>query len=596
MPQPPNKRRKMRPNNVIAVERAKQESLLQEARKKKGKVKETSSEIGTNKNPKVSPKSIHSERNSKLMPTALQSYSSASDSDETDNESRECQAKEVKQKKLSCQKRSRSTADDSGSLSDSGYADNAERTTKRTTELQLGRKKKQIQRRPDVASASDSDETDNTHTIKAEITSDCVPKIDTASQNVAHVEPKTSRYIQDSSDEDSSNDPKAESNPIKNLDSVPSDIADNTDTTADDSRFRESITKRNHLVGNRLSFRRKGEYDASKPAAVNLSKRLNDSFLPSVQQDVFISESDSEPDSGEDYDTKEFPTWQRTLTWNRNPEEDPWPKQRKFGYSDKLKLEKRIKKICRRENLTFQEAREIFSGKRKEHLRFFQKIAAVFPNIPLYLLAKRLKETYHIKRNSAPWTKAEIEKLEGLIEIHGNNAELLSTMMDRSPKNINDFIFNHKRSRKASKKWTREEDELLARSMSQEKKNSSGRVSFLKVEPLFKGERSQKQIYARYYNIRHRIQPDGTLAPSRPATSTEELEYLRNLLKQVNDHDLVEESQLDFAKDRGFVKPSFYLNSRTNVKGFEKMPIKDILKELIKRHELIAKSHRGEDC
>lgn len=178
--------------------------------------------------------------------------------------------------------------------------------------------------------------------------------------------------------------------------------------------------------------------------------------------------------------------------------------------------------------MTFHEAQEIFSsGKRKQHLRFFQKIAAAFPNVPLYLLVKRLKETYHIKRNSSPWTKEEIKTLEELLKIHGNNAELLSTMMDRSPKNINDFIFNHKSAKKASKRWTKEEDELLAKVMAKEEKNAAGRVSFLSAEPFFQGERSQKQIYARYYNIRHRIQPDGTLVDNRPATPIEELDYLK---------------------------------------------------------------------
>ncbi|KAG1122810.1 hypothetical protein G6F42_011134 [Rhizopus arrhizus] len=244
--------------------------------------------------------------------------------------------------------------------------------------------------------------------------------------------------------------------------------------------------------------------------------------------------------------------------------------------------------------MTFQEAQEIFSsGKRREHLKFFQKIAAVFPNIPLYLLVKRLKETYHVKRNSAPWTKEEIDQLEDLIKIHGNNAELLSTLMNRSPKNINDFIFNHKSAKKAAARWTKEEDELLAKVMAKEKKNAAGRVSFLAAEPFFP-ERSQKQIYARYYNIRHRIQPDGTLVENRAATPVEELEYLKSLLKQVNDHDLIEESQLDYAKERGFIKPTFYLNSRANIKGFEKMNIRDILTELIRRQEKIVESRRQE--
>lgn len=123
----------------------------------------------------------------------------------------------------------------------------------------------------------------------------------------------------------------------------------NSVITTNDRRFRESVIKRSHLIANRLSFRRRGEYDDTKTPAMNLAKRLNDSFLPNVDQESFISDSDSDSDSdsGEDYDTKDYPSWQRTLSWNKKPDEDPWPKQRRFGYSDMLKLEKRIKKICK---------------------------------------------------------------------------------------------------------------------------------------------------------------------------------------------------------------------------------------------------------
>lgn len=49
-------------------------------------------------------------------------------------------------------------------------------------------------------------------------------------------------------------------------------------------------------------------------------------------------------------------------------------------------------------------------------------------------------------------------------------------------------------------------------------------------------------------------------------------------MAQVDQHNLVEESQLDFAKDRGYVYAQFYLYSRANIQGFEKMKIKGILK------------------
>ncbi|GAN04437.1 hypothetical protein MAM1_0063d03897 [Mucor ambiguus] len=563
-----NKRRKMRPNNIIALERAKTESLMKESKQKKKEKQNVP------QNP---------------------AYSSASDSDETDNESSNKRPQTSKRKASMCKRSSAAKAPQAILASSSGETGEEQQPAKRAK--QNFRQDKTIDR---DSSASDSDETGDERMVKPEpvstenkalfITSEAPTKLKPPLELEADAAAafKTNGFTEDSSDEDEENENGQENNEADA--NKTRDPRATQDTEGSNGKFRESVIKRSHLVGNRLAFRRRAEYDNTKPAAVNLSKRLNDSFLPNVQEDIFVSDSDSEPDSGVDYNTFEFPTWQRTLTWNRKPEDDPWPKQRKFGYSDKLKLEKRIKKICKRENMTFHEAQEIFSsGRRKEHIKFFQKIAAVFPNIPLYLLVKRLKETYHIKRNSAPWSKEEIKQLEGLLKIHGNNAELLSTMMNRSPKNINDFIFNHKSTKMASAKWTPEEDELLAKVMAKQKKNAAGRVSFLAAEPFFP-DRSQKQIYARYYNIRHRIQPDGTLVAARPATAVEELEYLKRLLEQVNDYGLIEESQLDYAKERGFVKPSFYLNSRANIKGFEKMPIKDILTELIRRQERIVES------
>lgn len=80
-----------------------------------------------------------------------------------------------------------------------------------------------------------------------------------------------------------------------------------------------------------------------------------------------------------------------------------------------------------------------------------------------------------------------------------------------------------------------------------------GKISFDTIVPLFKGTRTQRQIHTRYRSLSNRIQPDGTLAEKRKATLYEELRYLKDLLAQVRQHRLVEESQVDFVKNRGFV-------------------------------------------
>ncbi|KAI8369966.1 hypothetical protein BD560DRAFT_397207 [Blakeslea trispora] len=341
------------------------------------------------------------------------------------------------------------------------------------------------------------------------------------------------------------------------------------------------------LDANRISFRRRVDIDPAKPLSVNYKNKLLDTFVPNVKEDDFISDSDSEEDSSDDYDAKEYPPWQRTLGWNPQPDLSPWPKQRKLGYSDKLKLEKRIKKVCKRENMTFSEAREIFSSSnRKPHIRFFQKIAKVFPNISLHMLAKVCKETYHEKRNNAPWTPEEMDKLQELLKIHGPNTAVLCQHLDRSPKNITDCIFRLRNvSKNKDKRWSKEEDEKLAKIIAESIRKTGERPTFPSVVPAFNGERTQKQIYQRYHHIQHRIMPDGTLLPDRKPTAKEELDYLEKLMEQVREHDLVEESQLDLSKQKGFVKRSFYLKSRAQIPGFETMEVKDVLNELIQRQK-----------
>ncbi|GAA5803888.1 hypothetical protein HPULCUR_009373 [Helicostylum pulchrum] len=346
-----------------------------------------------------------------------------------------------------------------------------------------------------------------------------------------------------------------------------------------------------HLKANRISFRKKRDYDENMTAAENIKGRLNDLFVPSVKDDEFISDSESDTDSGEDYETREYPSWQRTLSLKHNKEKDPWPTQRKFGYSDKLKLEKRIKKICKREGLSFGEAREIFSSsKRRPHIRFFQKIAKVFPNMSLHALAKQCKMMYHVKRVSAPWTPGEIAKLKELIEEHGTSPTTLSEYMERSPKNISDFMYNHMST--DSKRWEPEEDQIIAKAAAKLGPGQSFSATALVSE--FYGTRTPKQIHRRYYTLRHLIKEDGTIEPKRKATLSEELDYLKGLLKQAEDLGLEEESQLDYSKNKGFVASSFYLKSRCTINGFEKMHIKEILEKLIKRQERIIESRRHE--
>lgn len=83
-----------------------------------------------------------------------------------------------------------------------------------------------------------------------------------------------------------------------------------------------------------------------------------------------------------------------------------------------------------------------------------------------------------------------------------------------------------KKIKKGNKRWSKEEEQILVKEACKFKADQK-RLDYSVIERIFAGTRTAKQIHARYYKIRHLIQPDGTLMESRKATLYEELKYLK---------------------------------------------------------------------
>jgi hypothetical protein len=129
-------------------------------------------------------------------------------------------------------------------------------------------------------------------------------------------------------------------------DSDKSDLSSDDDSEPNVDQFALGNQKKRKLKSNRICSRRTLEYNKDASAADNYKSKASAAFVPTVHQDFFISDSDSDTDSNDDYGSDSFPEWQRSFK-NRPANASHWPKARRFGYSDNLKLEKRIKKICR---------------------------------------------------------------------------------------------------------------------------------------------------------------------------------------------------------------------------------------------------------
>lgn len=226
----------------------------------------------------------------------IKQYQSASDSDDTDHE--QSKQRPSVSKAVEKQYQSASDSDDSDQ--------------EQPTQRQFVSKTDQKQH----PSASDSDETDQEQQPLSTIE---------RKRKRSNANYRTREIIEDSDESDFSSDDDSEPNV---------------------DQFALGNQKKRKLKSNRICNRRTLEYNKDASAADNYKNKASSAFVPTVHQDFFISDSDSDTDSNDDYGSDSFPEWQRSFK-NRPANASHWPKARRFGYSDNLKLEKRIKKICR---------------------------------------------------------------------------------------------------------------------------------------------------------------------------------------------------------------------------------------------------------
>ncbi|KAG0761104.1 hypothetical protein G6F24_007814 [Rhizopus arrhizus] len=556
----------------------KKSKKVKKDKKEKGKDKKKSKEKKKDKVNKEENKKR--KRDTKIVDEmrASPQYQSASDSDETDRENKRSKI-EAPGSKRSEADQLKSVSKQYESASDSDETD-TEKNKSTIAHLHSHVHDQSKSRSKQYESASDSDETDTeSNNQKA---ANATPAERIRSLEKRQVQSKafrTKEFVNSDSDSDGDDE--------------------SSDSEEDGNLFVYEEQKKRELNSNRISFRRKLEYNENSSAAVNFKNKASDAFVPTVHQDFFISDSESDTDSNDDYDPNSFPEWQKNFN-NKPTKATDWPKTRRFGYADNLKLEKRIKKICRRENISFQEVQEIFSSSRpSKHLEFFRKIARPFPNIPLKALAVHCKEAYNPKRDKKSWTKEEVQRLNELVGIYGKDPKTLSKHLDRTALDISTYMSRHNKDEKTKVvrgRWTKEDDELLAKVIAEQlaKEGKGVKIRFAEIVTVFCGKKSLFQIQNRYKRIQHLIKPDGTLMKDRKATVLEELEYLERLKEQAIKENLVEESQLNMFKHSGFVTSKFYYNQRAKIPGFEKMKLLDILNILIERQKRIVESRREE--
>jgi hypothetical protein len=152
---------------------------------------------------------------------------------------------------------------------------------------------------------------------------------------------KSSTHIHDSDDEDDKNRTKM------------SDLS-----RLDSANYRTNFDA---LDNNRILSRYRKKFDENDSVETKLNRRFNADIVPTVENDFFISDSDSATESDDSYSHPSPHAWHNE-TGYYGKHGVQFPKGRKFGFTDRIKLEKRIKKIWRRQGRSFDDFKEFTQG------------------------------------------------------------------------------------------------------------------------------------------------------------------------------------------------------------------------------------------
>ncbi|ORX58065.1 hypothetical protein DM01DRAFT_1218189 [Hesseltinella vesiculosa] len=136
-----------------------------------------------------------------------------------------------------------------------------------------------------------------------------------------------------------------------------------------------------------------------------------------VQHDFFVSDSDSATDSEDDYLAAPQP-WQATVIARKDLKNhiktDAWPiKLTALNRNESIRMEKRVKKICRREGLSLEMfQQDLLHEHAKMHNLFWRKLAKPFPDRPLTTIIEHCRKTYHADNYlMKAWNADEDKKL-----------------------------------------------------------------------------------------------------------------------------------------------------------------------------------------
>ncbi|KAI9263418.1 hypothetical protein BDA99DRAFT_605045 [Phascolomyces articulosus] len=321
-----------------------------------------------------------------------------------------------------------------------------------------------------------------------------------------------------------------------------------------------------------------------------------------VNRDYYISDSDEESDSDDDYSGAPLCEWHRKVYIN--PEKikskvknGEWNiKTGKFSVEELIKLEKRIKKIGRRENLTLEQLREtVLAENHKPHMKFWYQVVKAFPDRSLSQIYHHTKTGYHEDAYKGRWTAEQDEELLDLAKKFDSKFIKVAEKLNRTRQACSDRYRQLTNKPTQRKNWTKDELGILEKAVKEYTEKHGKSISWEYIaNNYFADKRNPLQIRKKWESIGTTFDSADTVVRNmKDVTIQVQLKLFEQMQKMgwkaEDDIDYNKVNSDDFKINKETARRTYY-KMRDSLHDCDKMKYPEIIDRLVTTRRAMVES------
>ncbi|KAI7881003.1 hypothetical protein K492DRAFT_207173 [Lichtheimia hyalospora FSU 10163] len=371
----------------------------------------------------------------------------------------------------------------------------------------------------------------------------------------------------------------------------------------------ESSTKQKNpetkLFNNRIQYSLTRDYVDEKVDKTPLYKSRIITHLPKVHHDFFISDSDSDSDDDIGVSSGVEPA----LEWHKRYLSGPlvrekrleWPtvENGKWNLQERIRLEKRVKKVAKNAGMDLEAFRQdVLFDRPNDRLNIWWEIARPFPKRDLHAIVEKVRMTYPANKYGGRWTKQEDEKLKGLMKEYGENyASMVSYFHNRDRKAIQNRCYyldtKDQTAANIAKKgsWTEDEVKKLYDAIKKYQRDHVGPIKWSVISAELGGTRTPVQLRSKWNITRTMLESSEGKVWSQPLTIKDKLDLFERMqAKNWKKEEDIKFNELSTAKMTSLQAREIYLRNRASLTGFLTLPYPEIISKLVETRRCMVKS------